>query len=220
MRRRGAVSSYPVICPTGHAHDPLYLAECDHQSAKYAVLNWHYSRAMPSASHRYGVWESGRYVGCVLYGVGAAPLLANSVGVERGECLELVRVALDTHTTPVSRIVAVSLRLLKRKCPAVRVVVSFADSGQGHIGGIYQAGGWLYLGASRHSWVGVGGKLTHPRTLVSKYGTQALGWLRANVDADAAHVPMPPKHKYALAFCPIVRADLIARTKPYPAPVV
>ena len=209
-----------MICPVGHEHDVLYLAECDHTTAKHAVLTWHYSRAMPSASVRYGVWECGRFVGAILFGVGAAPKLAGSVGVERPECLELVRVALTDHATPVSRIVAISLKLLRRKCPGVRVVVSFADSGQGHTGGIYRAGGWLYLGPCKQTWMRVGGKLVHPRTLVSKYGTHARGWLRENVDPATEYVPMPPKFKYVWPICPGVRAAMDVWKKPYPASVL
>ena len=41
---------------------------CDYQAAKYAVMHWHYSKAMPAGRNVYlGVWESNRFVGAVLF---------------------------------------------------------------------------------------------------------------------------------------------------------
>lgn len=52
-------------------------------------------------------------------------------------------------------------------------VFSYADTGQGHHGGIYQATGFKYVGVSpaRDGWM-LDGKPIHPRSIVSKFGTQ------------------------------------------------
>ena len=43
---------------------------------------------------------------------------------------------------------AIALRLLARHSPGLRLVVSYADPAQGHVGTIYQAAGWTYLGVT------------------------------------------------------------------------
>ena len=97
---------------------------------------------------RLGVWEDERYIGCVLFGWGASPYLGRAYSLDLTECVELTRVALRDHRAPVSEIVAKALAHLHKHSPGVRLVVSFADPVQGHHGGIYQAGNWLFTGSS------------------------------------------------------------------------
>lgn len=60
----------------------------------------------------------------------------------------MVRIALNGKQKNVTEIISKSLKLLKKKCPLVELVISFADSEQGHIGTVYQAANWIYLGNS------------------------------------------------------------------------
>jgi hypothetical protein len=123
-----------------------------HAAAKYAVETWHYSKRLPMPPLvRVGVWENDKFIGVVLFGRGASPHLGAPYGLTQLECCELVRVALTAHETPVSRIVAIAMRFLKKSNPGLRLIVSFADSSQGHHGGIYQAGNWTYAGRSAGS---------------------------------------------------------------------
>jgi len=123
-----------------------------HEAANYACKNWHYSRCIPKSKlAKFGVWESGVFVGCVIYGVGATSDLVKKYGLKKEEGCELVRVALKEHKAPVSRIMAVCLRLLKKQFAGLRLVVSFADPSKGHHGGIYQAAGWVFSGNSQAS---------------------------------------------------------------------
>ena len=144
----------------------LCLDWCSHQAAKHAVEHWHYSGSLPPPPmRRIGVWETGRFVGCVLFARGASSNLLKPYGLKMTEGCELVRVALRDHWTPVSRIVAIALKILGRAEPGLRLVLSFADPAQGHHGGIYQAGGWLYLGttASTYMYRDRAGKVWHNR---------------------------------------------------------
>jgi hypothetical protein len=130
----------------------LKLDWCSHEAAKYACEKWHYSGCIPKSKlAKIGVWECGQFIGAVLFGVGATSDLVKRYGLSHTQGCELVRVALRDHVSPVSRIVSVALRILKRSFPGLRLVVSFADPEQGHVGGIYQAGGWLFCGKSAAS---------------------------------------------------------------------
>ena len=106
-----------------------------HEAAKYACEKWHYSKCIPKSKlTKIGVWENGKYIGVIIYGVGATFSLVSKYGLKPEEGCELVRVALTCHATPVTRIVAISLKLLKKTFDGIRLVVSFADPEQGHHG--------------------------------------------------------------------------------------
>ena len=145
----------------------LRLDFCGHDAAKHAVLRWHYSRAMPASKLvRIGVWEDGRFRGVILYGVGANRHLARPFGLESTEACELVRVALAPgRRHPTSKCVAFSLKMLRRQSPGLRLVVSYSDTKEGHLGVIYQATNWLYLGSSTQPYFRIRGKIEHPRSL-------------------------------------------------------
>ena len=120
---------------------------CDYKAAKFAVEHWHYSKTMPSSKiAKFGVWEDGRFIGAVLYSWGANNNIGKPYGLKQVEVCELVRVALTEHVSQVSQIVAVTLRILKKQSPGLRLIASYADPREGHNGSIYQAMNWIYAG--------------------------------------------------------------------------
>ena len=189
-----------------------------HEAAKYAVENWHYSRSMPSASIKIGAWENGKFIGVVIFGRGAASEIGSPYGLPQDQICELVRIALRDHKTPTSRILAIALRMLKSSNPGLRMVVSFADTEQGHHGGIYQATGWLFEGSKEYHAYRVNGAVTHPKTLHSRYGKggQSIPWLRANVDPKAERISGAKKHKYLMPLDAEMRERILPLAKPYP----
>ena len=205
--------------PGSKAVSDLRLDFCDHKAARHAVMRWHYSRAMPAFKLvRIGVWESGRFVGAILYGVGANRHIARPFKLKDTEVCELVRVALAPgRRYPTSKCVAISLRMLKRQSPGLKLVVSYADAGQGHVGTIYQATNWIFLGAATQPYLKVKGKVEHPRTLYDRYGRggQSLPWLRAHVDPKAQRVKMAAKLKYVMPLEPRLRQQLEPLAQPY-----
>lgn len=195
------------------------IAPCDVKAARYAVEHWHYSRCLPAGKLvRFGVWEDGRFIGAVIYGRGAAPDLGSLVGLGLATCCELVRVALDGHVVPVSQIVADTVRQLRGGSPGLRAIVSFADPSEGHHGGIYQAGNWVYTGQSPSHRYRVNGQLVHPKTLHSRYGVggQSVPWLREHVDPRAERVMLPGKHRYVLPLDKQIRRRVLKLAQPYP----
>lgn len=198
----------------------LRLDFCSHEAARHAVMRWHYSRKMPKAKLvKVGVWEDGRFVGAIVYGLGANRHLARPFGLKDTRAVELVRVALAPgRQHPTSKCVAISLRMLRRQSPGLRLVVSYADAGQGHVGTIYQAGGWIFLGSSDQSYIRVKGRIEHPRTLYDRFGPrgQSIPWLRANVDPRAERVPMAPKLKYVYPLDKAMLRQLEPLAQPYP----
>lgn len=128
----------------------LKLDYCTHKAAKYAVENWHYSRCMPVGKLiKIGVWEDSEYKGAVVFGRGANKSLLAPYGLKQTEGCELVRIALKQHNTTVTRIVKIAISMIKKDFPPLKLIISFADPERGHKGKIYQAGNWIYAGASQ-----------------------------------------------------------------------
>ena len=188
-----------------------------HEATKHACENWHYSGCLPTGKLvKVGAWEDGRFIGVVIFSRGAAPNIGKPYGLPQTEVCELTRVAMRDHTVPVTQVVAVALKFLRRTNPGMKLVVSYADPMQGHHGGIYQAGNWIYTGAVPMRWIRIHGKLTHPRSLYAKYGTQSVPWLRANVDPSATWEVVPDKHKYLMPLDKATKRRMDALAKPYP----
>jgi hypothetical protein len=185
-----------------------------HDAARWACEKWHYSHIIPASKMvRIGAWEDGRFIGVVLFSWGGNNRLGAPYGLAMDECCELVRVALRDHATPVSRIVAIALRFLKRQSPGVRLVVSFADPVQGHHGGIYQAGGWTYTGRSAPSYeLVLNGKRLHKRA----YTGNNFGNPKMPLPAGAEKRPTPGKHRYLMPMDADMRARIAHLAKPYP----
>jgi hypothetical protein len=179
-----------------------------HEAAKHAVENWHYSRCLPAGKLvKIGVWEDGKFIGVVIFGRGANNNLSKPYGLTQLECCELVRIALNKHTSPVSKIASLAMRFLKSQSPGLRLIVSYADPEQGHHGGIYQAGNWVYSGSSQpQQQIIHEGKLMHKRTAAAIFGTikglekSAIFW----------------KHKYLMPLDAEMRKRIITLAKPYP----
>jgi hypothetical protein len=195
----------------------LHLDWCSHQAAKYAVTHWHYSKVMPAGKTlKVGVWEDEQFIGAIIYSRGANKHLGRPYGLDQDGCCELTRVALREHKTPVSKMMAISFKFLRKHCPDLRLIISYADPMQGHHGGIYQATNWIYEGAVEMRWLRIHGKLVHPRSVYSKYKRQAIGWLRAHVDPKAEWVEVPAKHKYLMPLDNEMRKQITPLHKPYP----
>jgi len=197
----------------------LKLDWCSHEAAEYAVMKWHYSKRMPKSKlAKIGVWEDGQFKGAVIFGVGATSDLVKRYRLEPTEGCELVRVALTKHDTPVSRIVAIALKMIKREYKGLRLVVSFADPEHGHVGGIYQAGGWVYDGRTASSeeylvngrrWHGRAFRASKPAHLTTKQAAAAM-------DPDFKVIPGSVKHRYLMPLDDAMRKQIAPLAKPYP----
>jgi hypothetical protein len=152
-------------------------------------------------------------VGAIIYGRGATPHLGAPYGCSSLQVCELVRVALAPgRVHPTSRALSVSLRLLARTNPGLRLVVSFADISQGHVGTLYQATNWVYSGttAAANEYY-FRGRWCHQREITSG----AFG--KGGAIRDYSNLPKRPaaqKHRYLYPLAPELRASLPSR--PYP----
>lgn len=189
-----------------------------HAAAKYACENWHYSGCMPAGKLlKVGAWEAGKFIGVVLFSRGANNHMAGAYQLGHDQACELTRVALTAHSAPVSRIVALALRFLRSSSPKLRLAVSYADPKQGHHGGIYQAGGWLYAGPSKaQRELLISGVHTHKRSAFAKYGTASPEKIAAMSGRRVEWAPLEWKHIYLMPLDDAMRAQIAPLAKPYP----
>lgn len=179
----------------------------------FACKHWHYSGSFPASRRAsIGVWEDGEFIGVVVFAKGLLHL-ADPYGLGEHEVCELSRVALKEHRTPVTRIISVALRMLRKHSPGIRLVVSFADPLEGHLGKIYQAGNWIYTGMSATTTVYVvGGRRLHRRAFVNKnFGTKAM-----EIPKDAVKMKATGKHRYVMPLDEEIRPVVESMRQPFP----
>ena len=120
-------------------------------SVKYArpyIATFHYSKTMPDSTRFvFAGYYDDKLAGIVCYGMGASKSQYTSLipDIKKGEYLELTRLwspdGMPKNTE--SKLISESLRMLP---PEIKLVVSFADSNQNHVGTVYQATNWYYVG--------------------------------------------------------------------------
>jgi len=191
----------------------LKIDWASHEAAKYACTNWHYSKCLPVGKLvKVGAWENGKFIGVVLFGRGANKSLGEPYGCSQTESCELVRIALNKHQTPVSKIMSIALKFLKKSNPELRLVVSFADTEQNHHGGIYQATNWVYDGltnaADEYLYKG---KRWHGRAFRKSHGSH-LNF----IDKGLEIVKGARKHRYLMALDRSMAKRISSLAKPYP----
>jgi predicted ATP-dependent Lon-type protease len=112
------------------------------------ILKKHYAKRLPSISYAFGLYDDNELKGIVTFGMPASNSLCEGVcGVENKHLIiELNRLCLQDNTkNQASFLVSNAIRLL----PKPMVIVSYADTAQGHIGYVYQATNFLFTGTTK-----------------------------------------------------------------------
>lgn len=112
------------------------------------LLQKHYAKRIPQIMFAFGLYDENELVGVVTYGIPASPQLCMGICGEEwsDKVLELNRLCLENNNKNQSSfLVANSIKLL----PKPTIVVSYADTAQGHIGYVYQATNFLFTGTTK-----------------------------------------------------------------------
>lgn len=120
-----------------------------YEDIKEWLLKRHYALRLPSISFTYGLVVAREIKGICTFGVPASPSLCKGIcGKDYKDLvLEFNRLCIeeDMPRNSASYLIGRSIRQL----PSPRILVSYADTGQGHIGYVYQATNWLYTGLTK-----------------------------------------------------------------------
>jgi hypothetical protein len=122
----------------------------------------------------------------------------------------------DNSKNQASFLVANSIKLL----PKPSIVVSYADTGQGHIGYVYQATNFLYTGlsANRVDWTVKGLEHKHSKTLSDGMTLESI---KEKYGEDFYYTERTRKHRYIYFHGTktdkkIMKAKLLYKVEPYP----
>lgn len=178
------------------------VIQIDRKDCEEFVLNIHYAKRWPSISYAFGLFKNEELVGVVTYGTPcSAPLRRGIAGnAYKLDVLELNRLCLkNNERNEASFLVAKSLKLLKNLI-GNKIIISYADISQGHIGYVYQATNFLYCGlsAKRTDWKIKGKEHLHNQTLVDEFRNipNRAKAVRAKY-GDAFYLKeRPRKHRY------------------------
>lgn len=127
-----------------------FVEQISYQEAMEIVVANHYLHRKAPCSMAFGLFHEANPLECfgvVCYGVSASSTLLKGIcGVEQANNVyELTRLWVNDSVPKngESFLIGRTLRLLDKE-----IVVSFADSSQGHVGVVYQATNWFYTGLS------------------------------------------------------------------------
>ena len=206
----------------------MRLTLANEKAKDNACKHWHYSKSHPLKTIGYNVFNANdEWCGVVLFGLGAMHHIGDSYNLPMGGVVELVRVALNGKQEATSQAVAMSLKQLKKDAPVVRLVVSYADIDQSHLGTIYQATNWIYTGetaAGTPSFI-IHGKKTHKRSIYDHiviidgkpmHCPENLENVRRFIDPKAQVVYSAGKRKYLFPLDKAMRRKILPLSKPYP----
>jgi hypothetical protein len=145
---------------------------------------------MPSISYAFGLFLDGNLEGVCTFGQPASPRVCDGIAGKKWAniVVELNRLTLrNNRKNEASRLVGASLRLL----PKPLIVMSYADTAQGHMGIVYQATNWRYYGLSeiRTDRVFIDGTK-------SKHGRHIISTEVNNLRERTVLVLRPRKHRY------------------------
>jgi hypothetical protein len=201
----------------------LIIAQIPAKEAEPWLLVRHYAKRMCPISYAFGAYRNSELVGIVTFGTPASsPLREGVAGKDWAKSvLELNRLCCVSEKNMASILVGRSLRLL----PKPALVVSYADTAQGHVGYIYQATNFLYTGlsAKRTDWKIKGREHLHGATIAdeSRGKENRAQWMRDKYGDDFYLEDRPRKHRY-IYLCgsksqrSAMREALRYKLEPYP----
>jgi hypothetical protein len=144
----------------------MRLEKASNKAIKFACMNFHYAKVMPVVSIAYSVFnDKNEWCGVITFGGGAGANMGMPYGLRYGQYLELTRMALNGKQQSTSKAMSIAIRLIKKNCPSIKLLISYADKAQNHYGTIYQATNWYFVEDIKSSGEEVfyKGKWTHNR---------------------------------------------------------
>lgn len=186
------------LFPTNH----LQINKITIKQARVLLSKHHYLQSCSNNASCFGAFENNTLVGVVAFQIPCSEKIRENVfGIEHKQyIIELGRLCLDpTCQAKASQVVSKAITALQeyrqqQNKPKYKAIISFADTSQGHHGGVYQAMSWLYCGTTRKYttyYIDQTGKIIHPRQCgknITAKQAQKNGWRIHKVDQH--------KHRY------------------------
>ncbi len=201
----------------------FYVAWIPRRQACEMIIANHYSgRIVQNAYVHLGVFLGGDLVGALQFGHAMVPRATAKIvaGSTTGTYLELNRMWLSdlAPRNSESRAIAYAVRYIRRVCPRVRWIMTFADERLGRWGVVYQAANFLYVGSHKCRFWVLDGETYHDM-LLTAHGPNCSPrgrHLRDNLHRATRHEYR--QFRYVLPLHPAARRGLLLKPRPYPKP--
>ncbi len=163
--------------------DEYEVKQCPLEETREICRNNHYLHRVPSIVAHYGLYRGQKLMGIITFGIPPSPQLMKICGEEyKKNVLELNRLWCydESPRNSESYLISQGIKLLKKDKSDIKILVSFADTRQDHLGYIYQATNWYFTGYSIPGGgsIIIDGKEYHPKNLNNKYNTSDLNKLK------------------------------------------
>ena len=198
----------------------LYLAAIPAARAREIIVTRHYSHRVVNNSYVHlGVYHDGQFRGVLQFGYALNPHRADKVveGTQVGQYLELNRMWLDDACprNTESQAISYAVKYIRRACPMVAWIQSFADERCGGLGVVYQASNFQYCGSHLTTFWHVDGDWFHDMLLTAHQKEGGRGeYLRRNLHRATRH--QFRQFRYVLFLKPSWRKRLRLTVQPYP----
>ena len=155
------------------APDDLVIRQVPQRIARLACRHWHYSRVCPKTNLIWGYWRGDTFDGVIAFRR-TLPGHTTQAWWERvfdsRAIAELCRMALRPQDERPQTTRYLSMALAEMRALGFDGIASYADTGQGHTGGVYRAGSWTELGenSGSHLWYRDG--VWHPNRSLQRDG--------------------------------------------------
>lgn len=179
--------------------DRCYVKPVNHFTAAQMVTKYHYAHRTPSIVASFGMYVDDVLAGVITYGVPSQRNVLLCCGDEyEKNALELNRLFIHDWAgrNSESWLIGQSFQWLAKTHSEIKILVSYADTEQGHHGMIYRATNWLYTGmSSTEGNLLINGSKMHPRTVFDQFGTRNIETLKTRgVIVERTNVA--GKHRY------------------------
>ena len=161
------------------APDDIVIRHVPQRVTWLACRHWHYSKICPRTNLSWGFWRGDVFDGVIAFRR-TLPGPSTQRWWERvfdsRAIAELCRMALRAQDERPQTTRYLSLALGEMRRLGYDGICSYADTGQGHTGGVYRAGSWTELGENggTHLWYRDG--IWHPNRTLPEPGSR--GWPR------------------------------------------
>ncbi len=207
----------------GFGNKDFYIAVIPSKLAREIIIKNHYSHRIVNNSYIHlGVFINNCLLGVLQFGYcmnnvwGAQKIVA---GTKQDEYLELNRMWLDDAALKNSESKAISyaIKYIKKVCPKIAWIQSFADERCKCLGVTYQAANFLYFGHHKTGFYELDGQAYHPMLLTAHEKCGKRGrYLKENLHRAIRHNLLQFRYIY------FIKRSWLARCKvsplPYPKP--
>ena len=149
--------------------------EISKEMALSMVKEYHYSNTLPKINKHYiGFYLDGLLVGVVTLGWGTRPLHTIKrifPSLDTKDYFEIGRMCMteEMPRNSESQMLSKLVKWIKKNCPEIKILFTWADGMLGKVGYVYQASNFIYAGYSDSEFYLMNGIKIHPRQTQSLF---------------------------------------------------